>query len=40
MSFSGRPVRPNKRRERTIVSRSRRVLITHYGRSKQWLGVV
>ena len=36
-SLSGRPPTFNKRRERTIVSRSRRSLVRCHGRSKRWL---
>ena len=35
--LSGRPLESNKRRERTIASRSRRSRIAHHGRSKRWL---
>jgi len=37
MSLGGRLPKFNKRRERTIASRSRRVLIKSHGRSKRWL---
>jgi hypothetical protein len=37
MSLSGRGPTFNKRRERTIASRSRRIPVTHHGRSKRWL---
>ena len=39
MSLSGRLTPFNKRRERTMVSRSRRTLLTFHGRSKRWLEV-
>src|SRR5580765_770083 len=38
MSLSGRLMPHAKRRERKIVSRSRRYLISSHGRSKRWLG--